>query len=258
MAMTMRCTNCGQALQAPDALAGKTVRCPGCGVPISIPSAADPPPPSSARTEAPGPASPEGAAGGDDPDGGAQPARRRPKRTLRKSGGATSRRLAAAGGRRGRGDRREPHAPAARAGGLERTSLARGVPVEITPGVFQELSGTRPWVLIVSVSYFIGALLCTVALALVLLFSRATGVGGSSLLLAVLTYGGGAGVSFLLGWWLVGYAKGIRAFVSSRASLDLERGLRCQRYFWLVTGILYLIGLVFASIAVVGMLIAVM
>ncbi len=40
MPLTVQCEKCGKRLQAPDALAGKRVKCPGCGAPVAVPAAA--------------------------------------------------------------------------------------------------------------------------------------------------------------------------------------------------------------------------
>jgi DNA-directed RNA polymerase subunit M/transcription elongation factor TFIIS len=38
MAIEVNCPNCSKLLKAKDALAGRTVKCPGCGSPVEIPS----------------------------------------------------------------------------------------------------------------------------------------------------------------------------------------------------------------------------
>jgi ribosomal protein L37AE/L43A len=40
MPIRVRCPGCGQSLNAPDRLAGKTAKCPACGNPVTIPAAA--------------------------------------------------------------------------------------------------------------------------------------------------------------------------------------------------------------------------
>jgi hypothetical protein len=40
MPITVQCEKCGKRLKAPDAAAGKRVKCPGCGGPVSVPAAA--------------------------------------------------------------------------------------------------------------------------------------------------------------------------------------------------------------------------
>ncbi|MBC7815580.1 MAG: hypothetical protein IAG10_01630 [Planctomycetaceae bacterium] len=40
MPISVKCTDCGKSLRAPDALAGKKAKCPDCGATVPIPSAA--------------------------------------------------------------------------------------------------------------------------------------------------------------------------------------------------------------------------
>ena len=51
MPISVKCGDCGKALKAPDALAGKKARCPDCGAVVAVPEISEEMEASSGRQE---------------------------------------------------------------------------------------------------------------------------------------------------------------------------------------------------------------
>jgi hypothetical protein len=117
------------------------------------------------------------------------------------------------------------------------------------------LRGTKPWVLLIGILLFVGAVFSVIGGLGVMASSAMMGAarGGAPAAMFV-----GMGAMYLvvavvyvfLGMYLVKYSSAIGRLVSGGQSGDMEDALRQQRKFWKLAGILILIMMVFAVLGI--------
>ena len=153
--------------------------------------------------------------------------------------------------------------PAEPSGGIDVATGSGDGGGEITPGIWQALAQTRPWVLFLSILAFFGAGLGALAsLVYVALSAGAVGAVGATglmLLVGALMMAGATVLYFFAAYHLLTYASAIGKFLRSSEARDLERALVAQKSFWRLVGIvtavviaLYLLLAVF-FLALVGL-----
>lgn len=138
--------------------------------------------------------------------------------------------------------------PSSPIGGGVGTPVAAGA---VPPAIVAELSGTKPWVRLISVLMWIGCVLMLLGIGLNLfggvigvnaLAQKGEGAAGMAVLLAMLV---GGGLTALLVLYptlkLTKYASNISRLARSQSYTDLAAALREQRRFWKFYGILILI-----------------
>jgi predicted Zn finger-like uncharacterized protein len=125
-------------------------------------------------------------------------------------------------------------------GGVERADDGA-----VTPGIRQALAETRPWVRLISILWFILGGLMIVALLIVMAFWGASGL--SVALPGVVGVGLGLATAYLL----FDYARRINIFLRRNASRELEEALVAQKSLWKFVGIVTLIDLMLAAIALI-------
>ncbi|HKK01118.1 MAG TPA: hypothetical protein VJ955_03035, partial [Desulfuromonadales bacterium] len=139
-----------------------------------------------------------------------------------------------------------PDAPASSA--IETPSEGAG-PADVA----RALSGTRPWVKLVSILMFIGAAFGLVASVVTLAVGSRRGLPGTSAtagfqILVCLLY-------FIPASFLFRYSKAIGIYLHEEKPSDLAAALERQRAFWKFVGVLSLVTIV---LAVVGILAAIL
>lgn len=124
--------------------------------------------------------------------------------------------------------------------------------------IIASLRRTRPWVLVIAILGFISSVLIVLT-ALPLLLGGTqlygdlnTGIGSSFMMGMGGFYLGIAAVTFFASLHLVKFASAIKRALNSLSATDLEDALERQASFWKLVGILSLLSVVFAVIAIVG------
>jgi hypothetical protein len=126
----------------------------------------------------------------------------------------------------------------------------------VTAAMLDHLKATRPWVRFISVAGFIGSGL-TGAAALVMAIAAVAGAGGdlggmAALFGMALYIGVIAAVYLLPTIRLNRYAGALGRVFSQGGAASIEEALSAQASFWRLAGILLIIGLGLAALAVMG------
>jgi len=120
-----------------------------------------------------------------------------------------------------------------------------------TENVLQSLSGTRPWVRLVSILLFIGAGLGLLG-ALFSTVAMRHAPGGPPIALVAVFQVLTCALYLFPAFFLYKYADAIGVFLRGRQIADLERALGYQRAFWKFIGILTAVMMALAALGIVA------
>lgn len=124
--------------------------------------------------------------------------------------------------------------------------------------IIASLRRTRPWVLVIAILGFLSSILILLTAVPLLLGSTQlygdlnAGVGSGFMMGMGGFYLGIAVVTFFASWHLVKFAAAIKRALNSLSAADLEDALERQASFWKLVGILSLLSVIFALVAVFG------
>ncbi len=110
---------------------------------------------------------------------------------------------------------------------------SKGGDGELSVGVVRALKGTRPWVLLISITMFIMVTLEFIGCLIALRFSPLSGMMGMV----------GVGMAGAMAYLVFNYQATIGAFVRNTNQTTLQRALESQKMLWTVWGIMLVIAL---------------
>lgn len=129
----------------------------------------------------------------------------------------------------------------------------------ITTDMMEAMRGTKPWTMLIGVVLIILSVfmfLGTIGMVIASLGAAALGnnpaMSGFPIFLVAIFYGIGAIVYLVLGIYLIKYSRAIGRLVLTNSISDMEEALWSQRKFWKLSGILTLIGIIFAILAIIA------
>ena len=147
-------------------------------------------------------------------------------------------------------------APQPRSRGLRRGRLTRSEDSPFSADVISAIAGARPWVLLIAILGFLVVALEIAGFAFVLVTAMQSEGGASP---GLPEFGGmalGAVILFGVSFLLLRYARAIRLFTRDPKEAHLAAALRAQTAYWRLTGVLVLVGLALAVLAVAFMVLS--
>jgi len=126
---------------------------------------------------------------------------------------------------------------------------------EVSAGILQKLSKTRPWVMLIAILLFIGAAFMVFgAIAITAVGTFGAQEAGLPPFMGIGLAAGyliGAVLYLFLGIYLIRYSGAIKRSALSGSSTDVEQAIGHQHAFWRLAGILALIAIAFMVVAFV-------
>jgi amino acid transporter len=125
---------------------------------------------------------------------------------------------------------------------------------QITPLMIEHLTGTKPWVRLMSVILFISVALMVLLAGVLLLMPTPSPMGsGFTLIIAVVYLG--VGLLYLFpAYFLHQYASAIRNLEQGGGDVAMEEALRSQKSFWRFVGIATVVVIVLYILMIVFMI----
>ncbi|BCR04702.1 hypothetical protein DESUT3_17710 [Desulfuromonas versatilis] len=124
--------------------------------------------------------------------------------------------------------------------------------VILTEVIYQSMRQTRPWVRLIAILLFLGAVLGLLGSVAPLLAGLPGTPGAPPYLLVFLAQAIFCLFYLVPAWYLFKYAKAIGALLAGGGTAELESALLSQKSFWKFSGIMALVGLVLALVGVVA------